>query len=97
MEEQKTVEPKCKNCLLFDSAKRQCKVAILSDGRQYHMPVDPDDYCHMDALNIPVQQVRWWVEDPKTGKPTSGDGIVKVEYPVGFFGDDSKKAGASKI
>lgn len=50
------------------------------------MPVSVTDSCHMDALNIPVQQVRWWVEDEK-GRPTAGDGTVKIEYPEGFFGE----------
>ena len=82
----KDVEPKCKNCLLYDRTLGQCKVAILVGGKEYHMPVFPDDNCHMDELNIPVQQVRWFVEDPKTGEPTDGDGVVKIEYPMGFFG-----------
>ena len=82
------IEPKCKNCLLYDRRRGQCKVAILIGGKEYHLPVFPDDDCHMDALGIPVQQVRWWVEDPKTGKPTTGDGVVKIEYPTGFFGDE---------
>ena len=80
------IEPKCKNCLLFDRQNGKCKVAILVDGKQYHMPVFPDDNCHMDQLGIPVQQVRWYVEDPKTGKPTDGNGVVKIEYPEDFFG-----------
>jgi len=35
-----------------------------------------------------VQEVKWWVEDPKTGKKTKGDGIVKMQYPEGFFGEE---------
>lgn len=86
MNETNKIEPKCKNCLLFDRQNGKCKVAILVDGKQYHMPVFPDDNCHMDQLGIPVQQVRWYVEDPATGKPTDGNGVVKIEYPIGFFG-----------
>lgn len=82
----KKLEPKCKNCLLYDRQKGVCKVAILIDGDQIHLPVFPEDDCHMDQLGIPVEQVRWWVEDPKTGKPTDGDGVVKIEYPKEFFG-----------
>lgn len=82
----KKPEPKCKNCLLYDRNKGVCKVAILVDGEQIHLPVFPEDDCHMDQLGIPVQQVRWWVEDRKTGKPTDGDGVVKIEYPNEFFG-----------
>lgn len=79
-------EPKCGNCLLYDRSNQVCGVVILVDGQKQHMPVDPDDNCHMDELGIPVQQVRWWVEDPTTGEKTDKDGVVKIEYPEGFFG-----------
>lgn len=85
MKKARSKEPKCKNCLLYNSRKGICKVAILVDGEQVHMPVFPEDNCHMDELGIPVEQVRWFVEDPKTGKPTSKNGTVKIEYPEGFF------------
>jgi hypothetical protein len=84
--EKKKVEPKCRNCLLYDQKKGICKVAILVDGEQIHLPVFPEDNCHMDELGIPVEQVRWWVEDP-SGNPTTGSGKVKIEYPEGFFGE----------
>ena len=44
------------------------------------------------------KQARFWVEDPKTGKPTTGNGIVKIEYPEGFFGEEKedKKSGKRK-
>lgn len=87
----KEIEKKCKNCLLYDRAKGQCKVAILINGEEIHMPVSPEDNCHMDELNIPVEQVRWWVEDPKTGLPTDGKGKVKIEYPENFFGENNKR------
>ncbi len=88
----KKIEPKCKNCLLYNREEGICKVAILVNGEQIHLPVFPEDDCHMDQLGIPVEQVRWWVEDPKTRKPTQGDGVVKIEYPEGFFGKDVKRA-----
>lgn len=28
-----------------------------------------------------IKQIRIWTEDPKTGEPTDGDGVVKIEYP----------------
>lgn len=84
----KEIEPLCKNCLLYNREKGICKVAILIAGEQIHMPVFPNDRCHMDELGIPVEQVRWWAEDPKTGeKSESGKGIIKMEYPVNFFGN----------
>jgi len=70
---------------LYNNDKKECKVAILIEGNEFHMPVSPNDNCHMDELGIPVQQVRWWVED-KDGNP-SENGVVKIEYPVGFFGE----------
>lgn len=79
-------EPKCKNCLLYERKNGTCKVAILHEGKEYHMPVFPEDKCHMDELGIPVEQVRWFVED-KDGNPTDGNGKVKFEYPEGFFGE----------
>ena len=81
----KQVEEICGNCRLYNHEKGECRVAILVEGTEYHMPVFPKDKCHMDALNIPIQQVRWWVED-KNGKPTDGNGTVKMEYPKDFFG-----------
>jgi hypothetical protein len=86
MSKKKKIEQVCGNCLLYNPDKKECRVAILVDGREFHMPVFVTDACHMDALNIPVQQVRWWVED-KDGKPTDGNGTVKIEYPEGFFGE----------
>jgi hypothetical protein len=83
----KSIEQICGNCLLYNHAARECKVAVLVEGVEYHMPVDPRDKCHMDELNIPVQQVRWWVED-ENGRPTDGNGTVKIEYPKNFFGGD---------
>jgi hypothetical protein len=81
----KTMQKICKNCRLFNKEKETCGVAILYEGRQYHMPVAPHDSCHMEELGIEVNQVRWWVED-ETGNPTNGNGVVKIEYPENFFG-----------
>jgi hypothetical protein len=83
----KPVERVCGNCLLYNHEKKECKVAVLVEGKEYHMPVLPKDSCHMEALGIEIKQVRWWVED-KDGKPTDGSGTVKIEYPKGFFGDE---------
>jgi len=83
----KPVEEVCGNCLLYNHEKRECRVAILVEGKEMHMPVLPKDKCHLEQLNIPIQQVRWWVEDDN-GKPTDGKGTVKMEYPKGFFGEE---------
>ena len=60
-------------------------VAVLIEGKQYHMPVSRKDNCHMEELGIEINQVRWWVED-ENGNPTNGNGKVKIEYPENFFG-----------
>ena len=85
----KVVEKICNNCLLYNREKGECKVAVLIDGNEYHMPVFPGDKCHMDALDIEVKQVRWWVEG-EDGKPTAGNGVVKIEYPKDFFGSERR-------
>lgn len=89
MSKKKPLEKNCGNCLLYNNTKGECRVAILIEGQEHHMPVFPQDKCHMDELNIPVQQVRWWVED-NDGNPTKGNGTVKMEYPAGFFGEERK-------
>jgi hypothetical protein len=89
MKKKKNVEHICGNCLLYDGDRKHCKVAILVEGTEYHLPVFHKDKCHMDDLGIEVQQVRWWVENDQ-GEPTKKDGTVKIEYPKGFFGEESK-------
>lgn len=79
------IDKTCNNCLLYNKEKKECKVAILIAGKEYHMPVLPNDKCHMEDIGIEIQQVRWWVEG-EDGKPTNGNGVVKIEYPVDFFG-----------
>lgn len=74
------MEHKCKNCLLLNKNKMECKVAILIDGNQVHMPVFLEDNCHLEELNIEVDQVRWIEDKDKNNKP-----CVKIEYPESFF------------
>lgn len=73
-------EKKCKNCLLFNKKNLECKVATLIDGKEYHLPVEPEDNCHFLELGISVEQVRWWEENNS----------VKMEYPINFFGTPDK-------
>jgi hypothetical protein len=82
----KNINKICGTCRLFNKNTETCAVSILLEGKQYHMPVSPTDSCHMEELGIEINQVRWWVEDPKTGESIDGNGVVKIEYPEGFFG-----------
>ena len=96
-------DKKCKNCSLFNPEQKLCGVIIIMhDGTKVHLPVDANDNCFFENKFIAknpdgktetfkpeVQQVRWWVENPETGKPTDGNGRVKIEYPEGFFGNET--------
>jgi len=95
------VQPICKKCRLFDEKKGLCQVVILHEGQRIHLPVFPDDACFFEnqftAINeegqtehfkVGVEQVKFWVEDSKTGEKTNGNGVVKIEYPETFFGPD---------
>jgi len=88
MSSRKNIDKICNNCLLYNREKNECKVAILVEGKELHLPVSPQDACTFDEMGIEVKQVRWWVED-KEGKPVDGNGTVKMEYPEGFFGPES--------
>lgn len=87
----KKIEKICNNCMLYNRSNSTCKIACLIEGKEYHMPVDPGDKCHMEQLGIEIKQVRWWVEDDD-GNPTDGNGTVKIEYPSDFFGKEENKS-----
>lgn len=101
MAKKKKIEAKCKNCRLFNPKAKRCMVVVLHEGEQYNIPVEEEDDCFFnnefvaiddngceDKFKPEVEQVRFWVEDPDTGEPTKGEGLVKIEYPEGFFGKD---------
>lgn len=79
------LEPFCKNCLLYDRPHGRCRVAILIDGEQQFMPVEPNDFCHYEELGIKPEMVRWFVDDSGS-KP-----VVKMEYPEFFFTPKEEK------
>lgn len=59
-------------------------MALLIEGQQQHLPVFPEDNCHMEELGIEVEQVRWIeTTDKNTNKK-----IVQIEYPENFFGKE---------
>lgn len=86
----------CGNCRLYNHNAGICKVNVQIGEEQFNMPVFPEDKCHMEELGIPIEEVRWWQEDPLTGKPTDKDGVVKMEFPKslslweGFFQTDDE-------
>jgi hypothetical protein len=50
---------------------------------------------HKHEVFVPaedIKQVKFWVEDPKTGEKTKGDGVVKIEYPEDFFGKEENNS-----
>jgi hypothetical protein len=94
------MEAKCKNCRLFNRESSKCGVAILYEGKQIHLPVDSNDDCffenqflaidekgNVEKFKAEVQSVKWYCVDPKTNKPAE-NGVVKIEYPEGFFGKE---------
>lgn len=98
----KEIKPMCRNCRLFDSKENVCRVIVLNEGERINIPVEKNDSCFFEnefiAINEEgkkelfkpeVQQVKFWVEDEK-GEKTNGNGIVKIEYPYGFFGNEDK-------
>ena len=96
------IERICRNCKLFDPNNSECAVIVLHEGQRHKLPVIADEPCFfedmyfdpttkaMESFAEDIQQVRFWVED-KDGKPTDGNGVVKMEYPEGFFGPGSEQ------
>lgn len=99
MGRKKQVEPICGNCKLYDGKSGMCQIVILMEGRRVKLPVDPDDSCFYqengyfdpttkatEDFTDEIKEVKFWVED-KEGKKTKGNGVVKMEFPEGFFGE----------
>jgi dipeptidase len=92
----KKIEKKCKNCKLYDSSRGECRVIILFEGQKINVPVAPDDEClyeqdyfnpltkSVEKFSDDIKEVKFWVENEK-GEKIDGNGIVKMEYPEGFF------------
>ena len=88
----------CKNCSLYNFQKQHCNVLVLFEGERINPPTSPEDAClfteeytsindknEVEKWTPEVQEVNIWCEDPATGK-RSDKGVVKIEYPEGFFG-----------
>jgi hypothetical protein len=104
MARKKKIKPICGNCRLFNPAEKRCGVIVLYGGQKYNLPVEAHDRCfyekefiaindegHAESFKAEVQQVKFWMEDPHTGKKVNKNGVVKIEYPEGFFGTDEPK------
>ena len=95
----RSIDRICKNCKLYDQRQNHCSVVILHQGQRVHLPVDPQDACFyegeyfdpttkaMENFAEDLKEVKFWVET-EDGEKTGGDGIVKMEYPEGFLGND---------
>ena len=98
----KKIERICKNCKLFDSENNFCGIVVLWEGERQHLPVDAEDACFFEeeyfdpvtksteSFAEDIQEVKFWTEDEK-GEKTDGNGVVKIEYPEGFFGNQTVK------
>lgn len=99
MSRKKTVERICRNCRLYDEGRGVCSVIVLYEGEKLNVPMDPKDAClyeteyfdpttkAIESFAEDIKEVKLWVENEK-GEKVAGDGIVKIEYPEGFFGKD---------
>jgi len=79
----KKIKEICNNCRLYNREKCNCRLAIFHEGKEMHIPVDPQDECFFQEHELAeeIKQIRFWCENPETGEP-SKEGIVKVEIPT---------------
>ena len=97
----KAQEHKCKNCQIYNMKDRHCMVLVLFEGEKIYPPTEPEDHCifeeeyentdesgKVERWKPEIQEVKLWVEDPKTGEKCT-DGVVKIAYPPGFFGKET--------
>ncbi len=97
MNKNQSIKKICGNCKLFDAGKSQCSIVVLHEGERVRIPVEANDACFFEeeyfdpttkALENFVEdlkEVKFWVENEK-GEKTNENGVVKIEYPEGFFG-----------
>jgi hypothetical protein len=92
----KQINKICQNCRLFDPGTSTCSIVVLHEGERHRLPVLAEDPCFfegeffdpstkaMENFVEDIKEVKFWVED-ENGEKTDGDGVVKIEYPKGFF------------
>jgi len=97
----KEIKKICKNCRLFDEKNKECSIIVLYEGKKTRIPVDAEDSCFFEenyfepnnseeTFSKEIKEVKFWVENEK-GEKTNKNGIVKIEYPDGFFGKGIKE------
>lgn len=94
----KEIERVCGNCKLYDPEDGVCSIVVIFEGKKTKIPVLSNEPCFFETPCFDpktgettdfienVEQVRFWVET-EDGKPTDGNGIVKVECSEQFFVD----------
>ena len=92
----KKIEKICRNCKLYNGKKGECAIVVLHEGERHHLPVLAEDPCFFEGQYFDpttntkedfvdeIKEVKFWVENEK-GEKIDGNGIVKIEYPKGFF------------
>jgi len=95
----KQIKRICKNCKIYNAKAEECSVIVLHEGERLKVPMWPEDKCmyeteyfdpttkSMEDFAGNIQEVKFWVENEQ-GEKVDGDGIVKMEYPKGFFGKE---------
>ena len=91
----KPIQHICNNCKLYDPQSETCRIVVLHEGERANIPVSAMDSCFYESIEgwsgesfiEDIKEVKFWVESPD-GKKTDGDGIVKMEYPEGFLGEE---------
>ena len=89
----------CAVCVIADPAMAEAMDVEI--GARIHIPVDAGDKCFyeeryfdpttkaMEDFNE-IKEVQFWVENQR-GDKVGGDGVVKIKYPEGFFGESNYK------
>ena len=97
----KVIEPRCRNCKLYDWEHKACKVIILYEGARINVPMDPNDICLYEDKFIEILpdkdgqfKAKEFSVKPEQVKmwvenPITGKrsnkGVVKIETPESFW------------
>ena len=86
------VESRCKVVIIDHNDQFELEtdpeMHCVYDTKFVAFEIDPRTGKKRKSVFTPeVQEVKWWVED-KEGNKTNKDGVVKIQYPEGFFGQE---------